>query len=155
MIEFVKGDILESDCQALVNTVNCYGKMGKGLALLFKNKFPHMFNAYKNACRKKEVKTGQMHIWKNPESRTDDKARPVYVVNFPTKDHWKQPSQMEWIICGLQNLVEEIKEKGITSIGIPPLGCGLGGLNWYQVRAEIQRVHDLHWSDIRVVVYEP
>jgi O-acetyl-ADP-ribose deacetylase (regulator of RNase III) len=148
MIEYVQQqNVLDSDCEAIVNTVNCYGKMGKGLALLYKRKFPQMFLAYKRACDEGKVKTGTMHLWKNPNGG--------WVINFPTKDHWRNPSQMEWIVLGLQNLVEVIKDKDIKSIAIPPLGCGLGGLEWYRVRGEIKRVHDHHWKDIRVVVYEP
>jgi hypothetical protein len=111
MIEFVKGDILESDCQALVNTVNCYGKMGKGLALLFKNKFPHMFNAYKNACRKREVKPVRCTYGRTPNLAETTRPARYTLSIFRPKTHWKQPSQMDWIICGLQNLVEEIKER--------------------------------------------
>lgn len=147
MIEYTKGNILDSDCEALVNTVNCFAVMGKGIALEFKRKFPAMFLEYKRDCNANKVKTGFMHLWKNPNGG--------WVINFPTKYHWRNPSQMEWIVTGLQHLVEVIKEKEIKSIAIPPLGCGLGKLNWYQVRAEIKRVHDHHWNDIRVVVYEP
>jgi O-acetyl-ADP-ribose deacetylase (regulator of RNase III) len=147
MLEYVKGDILESDCEAIVNTVNCYGKMGRGLALSFKRKFPAMFLAYKCACDSDKVKVGSMHLWQNP--------RGGWVVNFPTKDHWRQPSQMDWIVAGLQDLARIVKEQGIQSIAIPALGCGLVGLQWYQVRDEIKRVHDQNWKDVKVVVYEP
>lgn len=147
MIEFVKGDILDSDCEAITNTVNCYGKMGRGLALSFKRKFPAMFLAYKRACDSGIVKVGHMHLWRNPKGG--------YVVNFPTKDHWRSPSQMEWIVDGLTDLAKVVAERGIKSLAIPPLGCGLGGLQWYQVKAEIRKAHDEHWTDIRVVVYEP
>jgi O-acetyl-ADP-ribose deacetylase (regulator of RNase III) len=146
MIEYTKGDILTSDCEAVVNTVNCYGKMGRGLALAFKRQFPAMFLAYKRDCDDGKVKTGSMHVWKNPNGG--------WVINFPTKDHWRTPSLMEWIVAGLDDLVQVVKQKEIKSIAIPPLGCGLGGLQWYQVRAEIKRVHDQHWKDIRLVVYE-
>ena len=146
MIEYTKGDILTSDCEAIVNTVNCYGKMGRGLALAFKRKYPAMFLAYKRECDAGNIKTGLMHLWKSPDS--------PWVINFPTKDHWRDPSKMEWVVEGLQSLVETLKGLEVKSIAIPPLGCGLGGLQWYQVRAEIKRVHDLHWKEIRVVVYE-
>lgn len=147
MIEFVKGDILESDCEAITNTVNCYGKMGRGLALSFKRRFPAMFLSYKRACDDSKVKVGTMHVWKKPDGG--------WVVNFPTKDHWRQPSQMEWITAGLEDLARFVRENNIKSIAIPPLGCGLGGLQWYQVRGEIKKAHDKHWSEVRVVVYEP
>ncbi len=142
MIKFIKGDIFESECEAIVNTVNCYGKMGKGLALEFKNRYPEMFLVYKRACDEGRVKVGKMHIWKN-------------IINFPTKDHWRNPSKMEYITSGLQDLVEVIKEKGVKSIAIPPLGCGLGGLNFYLVKKQIEEVHEIHWKEISVVVYEP
>lgn len=147
MIEFVKGDILDSFCEAIVNTVNCHGRMGRGLALLFKRRFPAMFCAYKRDCDNDRVRVGTMHLWKNPLGG--------WVVNFPTKDHWREPSRMEWIVAGLQDLAAVVREKGIQSLAIPPLGCGLGGLHWYQVRAEIVRAHDQYWQDMKVVVYEP
>src|SRR4051812_45091695 len=103
MIEYVKGDIIASDCEALVNTVNCVGKMGKGLALSFKRQFPEMFKAYKRACDENSVRTGRMHIWKGEKT----------VINFPTKQHWRNPSRMEWIVQGLQDLVEVVKIQGI------------------------------------------
>lgn len=147
MIEYVKGDILESDCGAIVNTVNCHGKMGRGLALSYKRKFPAMFLSYKRDCDDGKVKTGQMHTWRSPCG--------LWVINFPTKDDWKSPSQIEWIVSGLRNLVDVVEEIGVDSIAIPPLGCGLGGLNWHQVRGEIKAVHDHYWENMRVVIYEP
>lgn len=149
MIEFTKGNILESDCQALVNTVNCFGKMGKGLALQFKKKFPEMFLAYKRACDFGQVQNGKMQLWKNPS------PSPAFIVNFPTKDHWRNSSKMEWIVSGLEDLVAAVKKHEIKSIAIPPLGCGLGGLNWYLVREEIKKTHEKYWQDIKVVVFEP
>jgi O-acetyl-ADP-ribose deacetylase (regulator of RNase III) len=149
MIKCIKGgDILQSDCQAIINTVNTKGVMGKGLALLYRKKYPDMFTVYRRACLDNKVKTGSMHLWK---VSNQDK----WVVNFPTKDHWRQPSQMEWIISGLQNLVEVVKEKGFTSIAIPPLGCGLGGLHWYLVKKEILKVCEESFTDLRVEIYEP
>lgn len=149
MIKCIKGgDILQSDCQAIINTVNTKGVMGKGLALLYRKKYPDMFTAYRRACLDNKVKTGSMHLWKVPNQ---DK----WVINFPTKDHWRNPSQMEWIISGLQNLVEIVKEKGFTSIAIPPLGCGLGGLHWYLVKKEILKVCEESFTDLRVEIYEP
>lgn len=147
MIEYTKGDILESDCEALINTVNCHGRMGKGLALLFKKKFPKMFLAYKKACDRGQVKVGNMHVWKNPT------PPPSYIINFPTKDHWRNPSKMEWIVAGLQDLIAVIESTGISSVAVPPLGCGLGGLQWYLVRQEIKK--SLGDLDKRIVVYEP
>lgn len=149
MIVYIKnGDILTSKAQAIVNCVNTHGVMGKGLALLYRKKYPDMFTAYRRACLDNKVKTGSMHLWKVPNQ---DK----WVVNFPTKDHWRNPSQMEWIISGLQNLVEIVKEKGFTSIAIPAIGCGLGGLPFYLVKKEIMKIHDEFWQDLRVEFYIP
>lgn len=146
MIEYIKGNILDSNCEALVNTVNCYGKMGKGIALLFKHKFPKMFLDYKRACDENKVKIGKMHVWKDSER---------LVINFPTKDHWRYPSKMEWIVLGLQDLVKTVQLHNIKSIAIPALGCGNGGLLWYMVKSEIKLIHDEHWNGINVTVYEP
>lgn len=165
MITFIKGNILESPCEALVNTVNCKAVMGRGLALQFKDKYPHMFADYRGACRKNEVKVGSMHVWRNPEVYKWLRARegvavfasppgPLYVINFPTKDHWKNPSQIEWITSGLADLVHVVNEKEIKSIAIPPLGCGLGGLNWYQVKKEIEKFSS-QLEKVKIEVYEP
>ena len=147
MIEFTKGNILESGCEALVNAVNCRGKMSRGVALAFKRKFPSMFLAYKRACDGGKLVVGSMHPWKNPGGG--------WVINFPTKDHWRQPSQLEWVVSGLEDLARVLRGNGIRSVAIPALGCGLGGLLWYQVRAAIKQTHDRHWKDLKVVVYEP
>ncbi len=149
MIEFTTGDILRSDAEALVNTVNCVGIMGRGIALQFKNDFPENFKAYQAACARDEVKPGKMFIH---ETRT--LTGPKYIVNFPTKRHWKGKSRMEDIDSGLKALVEEIRNRGIRSIAIPPLGSGLGGLNWMDVRPRI--VEALRGiNDLSVIVYEP
>jgi O-acetyl-ADP-ribose deacetylase (regulator of RNase III) len=147
MIEFTKGDILESGCEALVNAVNCRGKMGRGLALAFKKRFPAMFLAYKRACDAGRVAVGSVHVWQDPGGG--------WVINFPTKDHWRQPSKQEWVASGLEDLARVIRDNGIRSVALPALGCGLGGLLWYQVRAAIKKAHDMHWKDLKVVVYEP
>lgn len=146
MIEFLVGDIFESDCEVIINPVNCYGKMGRGLALQFKQNFPSMFLSYKKACDEGNVKIGKMHTWKNPTGG--------WIVNFPTKDHWRNPSKLEWIVDGLQDLITFIKSQSIQSIALPALGAGLGGLPFYLVKNEIKKVHDQHWNDIKVVVYE-
>lgn len=149
MIKYIKGgDILSSDCQAIINTVNTKGVMGKGLALLYRKKYPKMFTVYRKACLEGKVKTGFMHLWKVPN---EDK----WIINFPTKQHWRANSQMEWIIEGLKDLVNVVKEKGIKSLAIPPLGCGLGGLHWYLVKKEIVQVCEAQLPDIRIEIYEP
>lgn len=149
MITYIKnGDILSSSCEGIINTVNTQGIMGKGLALLYRQKYPEMFKVYRKACLNKEVKTGFMHVWK---VSNQDK----WIINFPTKQHWRNPSQLEWIIEGLQDLVKVVKENKIKSLGIPPLGCGLGGLHWYQVKKEIVQVCEQYLSDIKIEIYEP
>jgi len=149
MIELTQGDILQADAEALVNTVNCVGVMGRGIALQFKKRFPENFKRYKAACDNKELQPGKMFI--NDLNRL---YNPRYVVNFPTKRHWKGKSRMEDIEAGLRALVAEVRKRDIRSIAIPPLGCGLGGLRWADVRAKIEDAFkDL--TEVRVFLYEP
>src|SRR3972149_3687562 len=129
MIEYKTGDILAEDAEALVNTVNCVGFMGRGVALRFKKAFPANFNAYEAACRRGEVEPGRMFVFE-----TKQLTNPRYIINFPTKRHWRGKSRLVDIEAGLDGLVLEIKRLGIRSIAIPPLGSGLGGLDWAQVR---------------------
>ncbi len=149
MIEFKTGDILQADVEALVNTVNCVGIMGRGIALQFKNDFPENFKAYEAACAREEVQPGKMFVF---ETRT--LTNPKFIINFPTKRHWRGKSRMEDIDSGLKALVEEIRTRSIRSIAIPPLGSGLGGLNWADVRPRIvEALRGL--NDLRVIVFEP
>jgi len=148
MIEFTTGDILAADTEALVNTVNCVGIMGRGIALQFKNKFPGNFKAYEAACKKQEVMPGRMFVFE-----TGDLTLPRYIINFPTKRHWKGKSRIEDIESGLEDLVCVINERGIQSIALPPLGSGLGGLNWQEVRTCIEKA--LQNSNARILVYDP
>lgn len=149
MIEYTTGDLLNSDADALVNTVNCVGVMGRGVALQFKKAFPDNFKAYKAACDREEVQPGKMFIFERREL-----VGPRFIVNFPTKRHWKGKSRMEDVNSGLEALANDIRAFGITSIAIPPLGSGLGGLNWQDVRARIEAaLGDL--PDVRVIVFEP
>jgi O-acetyl-ADP-ribose deacetylase (regulator of RNase III) len=149
MIEFARGNLLEAEVEALVNTVNTVGVMGKGVALMFKEAYPENFKAYQAACRRKEVKIGHMFV-------TERQALmgPKWIINFPTKEHWRGNSKMVWIEAGLAELKRVIAEKRIRSIAIPPLGSGNGGLNWSDVRAKIEAALGT-LSDIRVIVYEP
>lgn len=149
MIEFTTGNLLDSEAEALVNTVNTVGVMGKGVALMFKDAFPENFSAYAAACEAKEVELGRMFI-----TERKDMFGPKWIVNFPTKGHWRFPSKIEWIVSGLQDLKQEIERRGIKSIALPPLGAGNGGLEWSDVRAEIQRGL-ANIPDVRVIVYEP
>ena len=149
MIALVKGNLLETDAEALVNTVNCEGYMGKGIALQFKKAFPENFEAYRQACRAGEVIPGRMFVYP-----TGSMVNPRYIINFPTKRHWREKSRMEDIEAGLKSLVEKIRRLEIKSIAVPPLGCGLGGLDWREVRPMIE--HALaEFPDVRVMLFEP
>ncbi len=125
MIRFKTGDMLAEDVDAMVNTVNCVGVMGRGVALQFKRAFPSNFNAYAELCKRGEMRPGRVFVFE-----TGEMLRPKYIVNFPSKRHWRGKSRMEDIESGLASLVEEIQSRGICSIAIPPLGSGLGGLEW-------------------------
>jgi O-acetyl-ADP-ribose deacetylase (regulator of RNase III) len=149
MIQYKSGDILAEDAEALVNTVNCVGVMGRGIALQFKKAFPANFKAYEVACRHGEVEPGQMFVFE-----TKQLTNPRYVINFPTKRHWRGKTRLADIEVGLEALVDEIRRRRIRSIAIPPLGSGLGGLNWAEVRPRIERALQ-ELPDVRVVVFEP
>ncbi len=149
MIKFTSGDILRADAEAIVNTVNCVGVMGRGIALQFKKAWPENFKIYAAACKQKEVQPGSMFI-----VETDQLTNPKFIVNFPTKRHWRGASKLEDIELGLVALAREIKQRQIKSIAIPPLGSGLGGLNWADVRPLIETLFsDL--PNVEVLVYEP
>jgi O-acetyl-ADP-ribose deacetylase (regulator of RNase III) len=149
MIEYKKGDILREDVEALVNTVNCVGIMGRGIALQFKNAFPENFKAYVAACDRNEVQPGRMLVFE-----TGRLTNPKYIINFPTKRHWRGKSRIEDVNAGLVALVNEIRSRNIRSVAIPPLGSGLGGLDWSKVRPRIENsLRTL--SDVKVVVFEP
>ncbi|MDR3000565.1 MAG: macro domain-containing protein [Fibromonadaceae bacterium] len=148
MIKFTNGNILTADAEALVNTVNCVGIMGRGIALQFKNKFPNNFKAYVAACKRQEVLPGKMFVFD-----TGALVFPRYIINFPTKRHWKGKSRMEDIDSGLEDLARVIEEKHIKSIALPPLGSGLGGLDWHEVRSRIENA--LSFSSAQVLVFEP
>ena len=122
MMKFTQGNLLDAPAEALVNTVNTVGVMGKGIALMFKEAFPANFRAYEDACKQKEVKVGKMFV---TENRTF--SGPRWIINFPTKKHWRQPSKLEWIIEGLGDLRKFVQEHQIRSIALPPLGAGNGG----------------------------
>jgi O-acetyl-ADP-ribose deacetylase (regulator of RNase III) len=149
MIELTRGDILRSDVEALVNTVNCVGVMGRGIALQFRKAFPENFAAYKAACERREVEPGRMMVY-----HLGRLANPRLVINFPTKRHWKGNSRMEDVEAGLEALVGEVRSRGIRSIAIPPLGCGLGGLDWREVRPRIEAAFR-GLPDVKVLLYEP
>lgn len=149
MIEYTQGNLLEADVEALVNTVNTVGVMGKGIALMFKEAFPENLAAYEAACQRQEVVTGRMFV-------TEQEALlgPRWIINFPTKQHWRARTRMEWIDAGLEDLKRVIHERGIRSIALPPLGCGNGGLNWDDVKPRIEAALG-ELDDVRVLVFEP
>lgn len=148
MITYKKGNLLTAKAEALVNTVNTVGVMGKGIALMFKEQFPENMVNYKNACRLKLINTGKIFVTEQ------SMAEPRWIINFPTKQHWKNPSKMDWIIDGLNDLHQFIKINKIKSIAIPPLGAGNGGLSWQAVRKQIESIlSDL--VDVDILVYEP
>lgn len=149
MIEYTTGNLLNADVEALVNTVNCVGVMGRGVALQFKNAYPENYQAYVVACGKGEVQPGRMFVYETGKS-----TNPRYIINFPTKRHWKAKSRMEDIEAGLGALVQELQERDIRSIAIPPLGSGLGGLVWETVRTQIEiALRDL--SQVKILIFEP
>lgn len=148
MIEFAQGNLLTSDTEALVNTVNVVGVMGKGVALQFKQAFPANYRDYRAACQRKDVRLGTMHVWDS--GQFGDRR---YVINFPTKGHWRSPSRIEDIEAGLANLIEVVSDLEIRSIALPALGCGNGGLDWADVLPLIERA--LGDLPIRAVVYPP
>lgn len=149
MIKFTKGNLLEADVEAVVNTVNTVGIMGKGIALMFKERFPDNFKAYKKACENNEIRIGKMFV-----SENRDFFGPKWIVNFPTKTHWRVNSRLEWIEEGLEDLVRVILDKKISSIAIPPLGCGNGGLDWSDVRPLLVMALE-QVEGLDAVVYEP
>jgi len=149
MIEYKTGDILTEDAEAIVNTVNCVGVMGRGIALQFKKAFPENYKAYAAACKREEVQPGRMFIF-----ATGQLTNPRYIINFPTKRHWRGKSRVEDIDTGLAALVEEIQARNIKSIAVPPLGSGLGGLDWTDVRSRIETAI-AGVSDLKVVIFEP
>ncbi len=149
MLTNATGDLLHADVEALVNTVNTVGVMGKGIALQFRRAYPDMFKAYAKASKAGEVRLGHMHVWE-----TGAMAGPRLIVNFPTKGHWKSGSKLADIETGLVDLVRVIREQHITSIAVPPLGCGNGGLNWADVEPVIRRAFE-ELPDVDVRLYAP
>ena len=161
-----RGGLLDAEADALVNTVNTVGIMGKGIALVFKKRFPANFDAYKRACDRHEVQIGRMFVTENKDPSREPateqtelwprvtEVRPKWIINFPTKRHWRTNTQLAWVEDGLNDLVRVIEEKNIKSIAIPALGCGNGGLDWQDVRplivTTIARIEEL-----TAMIYEP
>jgi O-acetyl-ADP-ribose deacetylase (regulator of RNase III) len=149
VIELTQGDILKADAEALVNTVNCVGVMGRGIALQFRKAFPENFKVYEVACKAKQVRPGKMLVYD-----LNRLSNPRFIINFPTKRHWKGKSQVEDIKSGLADLINLIQQQQIRSIAVPPLGCGLGGLNWVEVRPLIIEAFE-SIPDVTVLLFEP
>lgn len=149
MIENASGDILKADAEALVNTVNCVGFMGRGIAAQFKRAFPANFVAYEGQCKRGEMRPGRMFTF-----ATGALTNPKFVINFPTKRHWRGKSRMEDIESGLVDLIREVRRLELKSIAVPPLGCGLGGLNWADVRPRIETSF-AEVPDVRVLLFDP
>lgn len=149
MITFRQGNLLEADVEALVNTVNTVGVMGKGIALMFKDRYPENCLEYAAACKRGAVEPGKMFV-----TETGELSGPRWIINFPTKKHWRQPSKVEWIEEGLRDLVSILEKKGIRSVALPPLGCGNGGLDWGDVRPLIEQAMG-NLPNVEVVTFEP
>lgn len=150
MITFTEGNLLDASVEALVNTVNTVGVMGKGIALMFKEAFPENTKAYEVASKRNEVRVGHMFV----TERSHLFSGPKWIINFPTKEHWRNPSKIEWIESGLIDLKRVIEQENIRSIAIPPLGSGNGGLDWQEVRPRIEAAL-ASLAHVAVIVYEP
>jgi O-acetyl-ADP-ribose deacetylase (regulator of RNase III)/uncharacterized protein YwgA len=149
MITFTTGNILQAEAEALVNTVNTVGVMGKGIALAFKKSFPRNFKAYEEAVKKEELQIGKVLLTETGE------ITPKYIINFPTKKHWRHPSKIEYVEAGLKDLVRVIETHHIQSIAIPSLGCGNGKLDWQEVKPLLLSYLQPLAGKVDVQVYEP
>jgi O-acetyl-ADP-ribose deacetylase (regulator of RNase III) len=149
MIKYITGNILESNADALINTVNTVGVMGKGIALQFKKAYHNNYKAYVDACERNEIEIGKLFVVKDLNLSSGEK----YIINFPTKKDWRKPSEYSFIDTGLNDLIRVLKEYNIQSVAIPPLGAGNGGLEWEKVKKLIE--HKLSNLDVEIIVYEP
>lgn len=149
MIEYARGNLLLAEAEALVNTVNTVGVMGKGIALQFKQAYPDNFEAYEKACKRKEVAPGRMFVFERHVLHG-----PRLIINFPTKRHWRHPARLSDIKSGLQDLVHVLREEKVSSVALPPLGCGNGGLDWSSVRPLIEQALS-ELPVIRVLLFAP
>lgn len=147
-VTYATGNILHANATALVNPVNTVGVMGKGLALEFKRAFPKYYIEYRQACELGVIQVGRVHVY---ETRVE---QPRFIVSFPTKDHWRNPSQIEWIQDGLHDLTERVNALGIPSVAVPALGCGLGGLRWGDVQPLVLAAA-ARMPGVNVIVFAP
>ena len=129
MIHYTEGNLLDASVDALVNTVNEVGVMGKGVALMFRERFPASSEQYQRAAKKGDVHVGQVYV-----TESDSLVGPRWIIHFPTKKHWRHPSRVSWIHDGLRDLIRELHRRSIESVALPALGCGNGGLDWHVVR---------------------
>lgn len=149
MVETATGDILATNVEALVNAVNCVGVSGRGVALQFREAFPANFKAYEAACKRGDIQPGRVFVFE-----TGKLTNPRFIINFPTKRHWRDKSRLGDIELGLETLVREVRQRGIESVAIPALGCGLGGLRWSDVHPKIEGALAA-LSNVRVLLFEP
>ena len=149
MIRYTQGNLLDAPTEALVNTVNEVGVMGKGIALMFRETFPANTEAYEKAVEAREVRVGRMFVTENRAL-----VGPRWIINFPTKKHWRNPSKLEWVQEGLRDLAAVLRKHNIRSVAVPPLGCGNGGLDWMMVKREIEAAL-AELPDVDVLVYQP
>lgn len=149
MLKFVKGDFFDFDADIRVNTVNCVGVMGAGVALAFKNKYPEMFKEYARQCKSKEIAIGKPSVWKEG----DMFSKGIEIINFPTKNHWRNPSEYEYIESGLIWLSEYLNNRSGLTITLPALGCGHGGLDWERVKSLIAK--HLDQTPNKILIFEP
>lgn len=149
MIRYTQGNLLEAPAEALINTVNEVGVMGKGIALMFRETFPDNARAYEDACKEGDVHVGHVLATRNPAL-----LGPRWIIHFPTKKHWRNPSRLEWIRDGLRDLMKVVRQHEIRSVALPPLGCGNGGLEWEQVRREIEAAA-VELPDVEFLVFAP
>lgn len=149
MIRDATGNLLDADVEALVNTVNTAGVMGKGIALQFRRAYPDMFTDYQRAAKAGQIRLGHMHVWP-----TGALSGPRYIINFPTKAHWRAPSRLADIDAGLADLIRVVQDLGIRSIAVPPLGCGNGGLDWSDVAPRIRAAFE-PVPDVDALIFRP
>jgi O-acetyl-ADP-ribose deacetylase (regulator of RNase III) len=147
-IKHIKGNIFNSKCQTIVNTINCVGVMGKGIALVYKLRYPKMYKEYKEYCKNKLIKTGSLWLFTKQENAP-------WILNFPTKFHWKYPSKIEWIEQGLQKFVETYERKGVSSIAFPLLGTHNGGLDSNEVKSLMNQYLEKCQINIEIYDYDP
>jgi len=149
MMEYTRGNLLEADVEALVNTVNCVGVMGKGIALQFKQAFPENYDEYRRICKAEQLTPGKVLV-----HRTGLFGNPRYIINFPTKNHWRGKSRIEDVESGLDSLIDTVQRLGIKSLAVPPLGCGYSGLKWADVRKLLENAFR-SLTGVRVLIFGP